>query len=143
MRRAVFPQMLYHRPRRCNVSSRGPKRLGEGAHQNVHITEADPHMLAHSPPGGSHGTNRMSLVYVQIRPILVLHFDDSAQVTYLQTYCAGAEAQLAWSCKFELAERGRQVVAKQRLQRDVYTANNALTPVMISCQATRRRALGE
>lgn len=94
MRRAVVPQMLYYRPRRCNVPSCRPKRLGEGAHQDVHITEADPHMLTHSPACGSHGTNRMRLIYVQVRSVFILHFDDSTQVTDLQRQCTAGEETL-------------------------------------------------
>ena len=49
-----------------NVTSAGSEALGERSHHDVHIGRVTPPVLDHAPSAGSHGSNTVSLVQIQV-----------------------------------------------------------------------------
>ena len=60
------PELLNERLLACNVAPRRAKRFGKRAHEDVRVAGTDVEVVTDATPLGTHCTNRMRFVNVEI-----------------------------------------------------------------------------
>ena len=97
VRGAVVSQVLDNGAGGCEVASGRTERLGEGAHEDVDVGKGHAAVLTRTPAGRAEGADRVRLVEVEVRPVLLLHGHDRAKVADLHTagrvaWCGGVSS---------------------------------------------------
>lgn len=75
-----------------DVSAGGAEALGEGAHQDVHVTWVQAKIIDHAPAPRAQRPDAVSLVQVEVRPVALLQGDDLGQPHHAALHAAEREA---------------------------------------------------